>query len=234
MSKGMQQNYVNAGSLFFFSGEVASAFRNDVLTCTLYSQLAASRQHPALHTQYESWANTYISALTRFGCSIPYSFSQSLPVESEGCIWDEVRKGLCKRVVPAMVERAAGVLKDFSVFCEDPVVISTLREYTTQVISPAIYGSDSSPLSNVALQLGFVDAEPVVHLVLLSFNSTQPSSGLPFSQLFTQEKRSGNLQMTVISAEVDEQGFNRFRGEMIERLGPRREQLIKRLSEARP
>lgn len=242
MRKGTQ-NYINAGSLFFFSNEVAAAFRDDVLMCMLAGQLVASGKHQK-HKEYAAWRQTYLHTLTRLRLDTAYRNVESIPVETEGSIWTDARQELLKRVSPELVERATRILEGFSANTQDLGISALLHEQTTQLIRPArvpepdsaddVPDIETPPLSNVVLQLGFIDVQPFVHLILLSFDSHQPCNMLPFSQLFTQVNRAGNLDMTVVSVKLEQDDFSSFRTELIERLGPRREQLIKLVSEVSP
>jgi len=242
MRKGMQ-NYINAGSLFFFADEVAPTFRDDVLVCMLSGQLVASGKHQK-NEEYAAWCQTYLHTLTRLRLDTAYRDVASIPVETEGSIWTDVRQALFKRVSPELVTRASNLLEEFATNTQGQGISALLHEQTTRLIRPARMSEPESPddapdieipaLSNVVLQLGFIDVQPFVHLILLSFDSHQPCNMLPFSQLFTQVDRPGNLELTMVSVKLEQDDFSRFRADMIERLGPRREQLIKPVSEVRP
>lgn len=237
MCKGMQQRYINAGSLFFFSSGVSSSFKSDVLDCSLYSQLAASARHEKFAEPVE-WRQTYLSALTRFRCNITYREVQDAPLEYTGSLWDYTREKLASRVPLPFIEQAERTLKHFVSGTEEIAAKALFIEQTTRCLpAPMLPGSTAELASpdrqdcSITLQLGFVDVEPVLNLIILSFKSTPLAGEMPLSQLFARPDSLKNLEIATVSAELDEHGFGYFRKDLVARLGERRDQLIVDLGE---
>ncbi|GFM78700.1 hypothetical protein PSCICM_45190 [Pseudomonas cichorii] len=232
MCKGMQQSYINAGSLFFFSCGVSPSFKADVLDCSLYSQLAASAKHEKFAEPVE-WRQTYLNALTRFRCNIVYREVQDAPLEYTGSLWAYVREKLSKRVPLPLIERAECILKRFADGTEKKAVTALLAEQTTQCLPVLVLPESATEPDapgqqdcSVILQLAFVDVEPVVNLIILSFKSTPPAGELSLAQLFAELSNVKCLEIAYVSAELDEHGFGYFRKDLVARLGARRDELI--------
>ncbi|MBX8516733.1 hypothetical protein K5D69_18805 [Pseudomonas cichorii] len=236
----MQQSYINAGSLFFFSSGVSPSFMADVLDCSLYSQLAASAKHEKFVEPVE-WRQTYLNALTRFRCNIVYREVQDAPLEYAGSLWAYTREKLARRVSLSLVERAECILKRFADGTESEATTALLAEQTTHCLpvlalpepttEPDATGQQDC---SVILQLAFVDVEPVVNLIILTFKSTPPAGELPLAQLFAELGSVKGLEIAHVSAELDEHGFGYFRKDLIARMGARRDKLIVALREDEP
>ncbi|MBX8572170.1 hypothetical protein K5D36_21070 [Pseudomonas cichorii] len=240
MCKGMQQSYINAGSLFFFSSHVSPSFKADVLDCSLYSQLAASARHEKFAEPVE-WRQTYFNALSRFRCNIVYREVQNAPLEYTGSLWDYLKEKLIRRVPLPLIERAECISKRFMDGTEDEATTALLKQQTTHCL-PVLAPSESTTEPDVPgqqdcsviLQLAFVDVEPVVNLFIISFKSTTPAGELPLAHLFAELGGVKSLEIAHVSAELDEHGFGYFRKDLVARMGARRDKLIVALREDEP
>jgi hypothetical protein len=239
MRNGLRASYVNGNSLLFFAEQTSPAFQDDVLISTLYCQLAASFKHSAFSEPAE-WRQRYFDALTSFRCPIVYSDVENFPLGPDETIWARLKEMLGKRVSPALIEVAETAITHLAANAGH-AACSLLREQTVQLdpqdggvalppvthvmkpmSDPANGTEQRKELYNVVLQLGFMGATPTMNLVLVSFTSAGPVNGLPLAELFSSGAVIGNLDVAIVSAELDEDGFDYFRQNLINKLGPRR------------
>jgi hypothetical protein len=251
MGNGLRTTYVNGGSLLFFFDQNSQTFQEDVLTCTLACQLAASRKHSAF-SEFADWHKQYFDTLTSFKCPIDYQDVQSIPLEADESIWSRLQRMLAKRVSASRLAEAATAITnmannvdhDASLFlCKqtvqlDPDQGSLLLPSVVNV--PALPGgSDKVSLEtpdvyDVTLMLGFMGAAPMMSLVMISFKSCRPIKGLPLAELFSSGAVVGNLDVAIIGAELDGHDFSYLRQAIIEKLGSRREELRTKVAGLEP
>ncbi|WP_426142938.1 hypothetical protein [Pseudomonas sp. DWP3-1-2] len=215
--------YVNANSLFFFSGQSSAAFQADVLTCSLYSHLAASKKYSAFD-QVIDWRRQYFDVLTGFRCLIPHRENHTLSLEAGETPWRCLVRELGARVSPALRETAENTFIQLSSDTQSPA-LKLLEAQSIRTLS------DEPGTYDVSLQIGFCDDAPAVTLGFLSFKTTSPVAGLPLAALLTEGHISEALELSIISFEVDEHDFGYFRQALIERLGSRRDELIVKIPE---
>ncbi|WP_147466547.1 hypothetical protein [Pseudomonas cichorii] len=199
-----------------------------MLDCSLYCQLAASARHGKFVEPVE-WRQTYLNALTRLRCNIVYREVQDAPLIDKGSLWDYVREKLAMRVPLALIERAESTLKQCVDGTGDSAARTLLMEQTTHcppVDLPAGPDNKGKQECAITLQLGFIDVEPVISLIVISFKSIPPAGEMPLSQLFAQWDRVKDLDIAIVSAELDEHAFGYFRKDLVSKLGTRRDQLI--------
>jgi hypothetical protein len=224
MCKGLPLRYVNANSLLFFSGQSSPAFQADVLTCSLYSQLAASKKYSAFD-QVVDWRRQYFDVLTGFRCLISRRENHTLTLNAGETLWSCFIRELGARVSPSLRETAENTFIQLATATENPA-LKLLQAQSVRALS------DELETYDVSLQIGFCEGAPTVTLGFLSFKTTSPVAGLPLAALLTEGHISGALELAIISFDVDEHDFGYFRQALIERLGPRRDQLIVRIPEA--
>jgi len=250
MRNGLQNSYVSGNSLLFFADRASVAFKADVLTCTLSCQLAASAKGSAF-SDMAAWRQRYFNAMTLFGCSIVYRDVQHFPLKADDSVWSCLKERLDKRVSASLIESAGKVMTHLSANA-DNTAVSLLRDYTVQrcldecdmslsqratevgQTGTLTVTAEEAHVHNVSIQLGFIDAEAVVNLVLVSFKSRRPIAELPLSELFAQGTVVGDLEVAIISAELDDHRFGYFRQGLIDKLGSRRQTLVIELAEVEP
>lgn len=235
----MQRNYVNAGGLFFFAGGVAQGFIDDTLASNLSFQLMASHRNE--HEKFvagEAWRQRYLTALTQYGYGLQRDVRQSIAVTGHESLWELVRQALGQYVSAALLEQAhrslVGLhdgsddeaLKLFRAYTIGPLTVVPGAGLPRVAEDPAV-DTAQERRSSVALQLAFVDAEPVLTQLLLSFQTTSPPGLLPFLQLIDQASVPGNLETRVLTTEFDEHRYAFFRDVLLDKLGPRRSELIR-------
>lgn len=239
----MQRNYVNAGGLFFFSDQVSQGFIDDTLASNLSFQLMASK--PDEHGKFvvgEAWRERYLRALGQYGYGLRRNVRQSIAVTGHESVWELVRQGLGQYVSIALLEQGHRslvrlhdggddeALKLFRAYTISPLTVEAGAGLPRVVEDPTV----EEPRSAVALQLAFIDAKPVMTQLFLSFQTASPAGLLPFVQLIDQALIIGNLEMRVLTTELDEQRYAFFRGVFLDKLGQRRGELIKELREDVP
>jgi len=232
MSKGMQRSYVNAGGLFFISEYVSPAFEDDTLAGHLAFQLAASSRHNKFDDTVR-WRQAYMKAMTTFGSITLRRDEQSICVAEQLSVWDLVKESLNGRVSPALINRAQETLIHLQTGDADG--FEFFRERTTQ--SLAVDQSDlpvDEVTSAIALQLAFIDSEPLMTQVFISFKTTSQITGMPFAQLMEQGYIVGNLEMTLVVTELDDHHYARSRSGLLKKLGNLRQQLIFKMNEGEP
>ncbi|HEX8595475.1 MAG TPA: hypothetical protein VF682_19700 [Pseudomonas sp.] len=239
----MQDSFIDGCGLFLFSEAVSPEFKEDVLTATLYGQLAASFQHDKFG-ETQAWLHTYFSALNTFSCLIRSRDVQSVPLDINDSTWSYTATRLAKRVSPALLKRAESALKAIFKGSEASPVGKLLVAQTTQGLPleeapqpksgqliPALDDTQEKQLHNVVLLLGFIDSEPVVDMVILAFKTGLPVDEVPLSRLFEPGGNIGNLEIAVVAAELDQHGFGYLRKDLMAKLGARRDQFIVELRE---
>lgn len=217
----MQRNYVNAGGLFFFTGQVSQVFTGDTLASNLYLQLAASARHDKFE-ENEEWLQVYLAAMSRFGYGVLRRDIQSIPVAGQAPLWEMLRPELSKWVSTALVDQAQKTLVYLHGCDSDASELlkaNTVRCVTTDP-------EQNPPLCAVSLQLAFIDNESIITQVFLSFQTSSPVSALPFPQVINQALVAGNLKMTLLSSEQDASSYARLREGVLEKLGQRRAELV--------
>lgn len=227
MSKGMQRSYVNAGGLFFFSERVPPAFEDDTLAGNLAFQLGASSRHNKF-SDTAPWRHAYMNAMTTFGSITLRRDERILPVEEQVSVWDLVKQSLNGRVSPVLIQRAEETL--ICLQTSDAEGFEFFRERSTQCLTvDQSVGPVDEVKSAVALQLAFVDSEPLMTQVFISFKTTSQITGLPFVQLIEQGHIVDNLELALVTTELDEHHYARSRLGILKKLGSLRQELVFKL-----
>jgi len=251
MGNGLRKTYVNGNSLLFFFDQNSQTFEEDVLTCTLACQLAASRKHSAF-SEFTDWHKRYSGTLTSFKCPTDYHDVQSIPLEADESIWSRLQRMLAKRVTASRLAEAETAITNMAKNDDHDASLflckQTVRPDPDQgdsVLPPAAHVQsrlgdadnvtlETSEVYDVALTLGFIGAKPAMNLVLISFKSCQPIKGLPLAELFSSGAVIGNLEVVIICSELDDHDFGYVRQAIIEKLGSRREELRMKVVGAQP
>lgn len=245
MGKGTQGSHVGAGGLFFFSEAVPGAFKDDVLTSNLAFELNATIKHNKFQ-DWARWRQVYLTRLSEFGYAISRRSTQSIPVEQHQTVWSLVTHTLGQTVPTSLIEQAQSTFEYLQ--RKGGEELSLLRGYAVQELPAdrtAQLSAEPVPLGNtpaadpqtrsvVAMQLAFVDVEPVVTQVFISFKTTSPAAALPFPHLLRCEDVVGNLDVTTVTSELEDYRYARFREGFVNKLGHRRAALIVELGEVLP
>lgn len=242
----MQRNYVNAGGLFFFSDRVSQGFIDDTLASNLSFQLMASNKKE--HEKFvagEAWRQRYLAAMSQYGYGLRRDVRQSIAVTGHESVWASALQALGQYVSPELLEQGRHSLARLHDGSDDEA-LKLLRAYTVSPLTvepgaglpqaaehPALDAAEE-PRSAVALQLAFIDSKPLMTQLFLSFQTTSPVGLLPFMQLIDQASVIGNLEMRVLTTELDERRYAFFRGVFLDKLGQRRGELIRELREDVP
>lgn len=239
----MKRNYVNAGALFFFNREVPSYFVNDALASNLLYQLGASAEQDGF-VDAAAWRNEYLRLMLDFEQVIPRRDVQSLPLHGSDSLWAVVKDKLGPWVSPTQITQAEHVFTHLQ--SGDSAALKLLQQYTTQKLNdqadapglahsvPAVTPETTDALHTVVLQLVFVDKEPILTQVFLSFTSTSPLTSLPLLPFIQQETVVGNLELSIYGVELDEDSYSDIRQTVLEQLGVYRNELIIGLDEVEP
>jgi hypothetical protein len=236
MGNGMQRSYVSAGSLVIFEGQVCPGLEHDVLTSTLALQLGATNKHDRF-SGHKNWFETYLTMMSVFGYEISRRDVQSVPLPGQGLVWDSWKVVLTQWLSAAAVEQVgqafvqlqdgeARALELFQSFSRRLAMVNGI-----QATSPPVSLAANEPLAGVSLQLIFVHSKPIVTQVFISFKASCSNSALPSLHELTHENIVGNLELALLTAELDEARFNRVRDGLLKKLGPRRTDLVIRLSD---
>lgn len=232
MSKGMQRSYVNAGGLFFFSERVSPAFEDDTLAGHLAFQLGASSKHDKFNDT-APWRQAYMNAMTTFGSITLRRDEQSIPVEEHVSVWDLVKQSLNGRVSPALIQRAEETLIGLQASNADGFEFFQERSMQSLTVDQTVQPVDEVR-STVALQLAFIDSEPLMTQVFISFKTTSQITGLPFVQLIENGHIVDNLELAVVTTELDDHHYARSRSGILKKLGSLRQELVFKLGEVGP
>lgn len=236
MGNGMQRNYVSAGSLVVIEGQVSPGFEHDVLTSTLALQLGATNKHDRF-SGHKNWFETYLAMMSLFGYDVSHRDVRSIPLPEQGLVWDSLKVVLTRWVSAAAVEQVGhAFLQLRNGEARAPEVFQSFTRRLamidgTQAISPPVCIAVNEPLASVSLQLIFVHSEPIVTQVFISFKASCANSALAGVHEVTHENIVGNLELALVTAELEDARFNRMRESLMKKLGTRRTDLVIRLSE---
>lgn len=245
MSKGLQRSYVNAGGLFFFGDEVSSAFEEDVLSSCLFYQLGASVKHDKF-SEAVAWRSFYLSAMSKFGHDLLRRQVETIPVAGEDGVWSLVRSELSKKVSPQLIERAEISLAQLQKHNSEASQILKANALRRTVaddrdsVPPAMQTPSAVPSPNpvsrvssvCSLQLGFVDKEPLLTQVFVSFEASYPLADESCFQLLLQANVASNLELMTVTTELNSERYTSIREGIQEKLGARRSELVCRIEEA--
>ena len=248
MGTGMQRSYVNAGGLFFYSAQASASFVDDTLSSQLVMQLNASIKHDKF-SERSQWLGAYSGVMGALGYLPLYSESQSMTTEGSASVWDLIIDKLRTRVSSALMEQAQrtleslrtendafALLRTYSVkdleAANGQAMHGSLGDRAQGVAEPVVQKANES-LCSIALQLVFVDKEPLLTQVFISFQTLRPAIDVPLLQLITQEQVAGLFELSIVTSQLDEHHYERYREGLVKKLGSRRAELIIRLGEER-
>ncbi|MDY7567847.1 hypothetical protein QN400_17200 [Pseudomonas sp. RTC3] len=247
MRNGMQDAYVNAGSVVLFDDGVGHSFKEDVLDAQLYIQLAASKKYSKF-AEFEAWRTTYFAAMATFGWIVSGRKYDSHPIEKDELFepWSWIERELDDRVPASLIAHAKRVLVPGPERVLNPPAQLLLGENTLQSepwqaeVNERLSGDISAhvlqippatQLFSVVLQLSFVHAAPSMSSVLISFKTVEPIEPQSFLLTFDPDRIVGNIAVASYSAELLDIRYAQFREPFITALGGRRTSMILRLED---
>lgn len=244
---GMQDVYVNAGSVVFFDDTVSHSFKEDVLDSQLYVQLAASKKYSKF-AEFEAWRTTYLTAMATFGWIVSDRKYDSHPIAKDELFepWSWIERELDGCVPASLVAHAKRVLVPGPERFQDPAARLLLGENTLQsepwqadvnesfsgdISAHALKVPPATQLFSVVLQLSFVHAASLMTSVLISFKTVEPIEPQLLLRTFDPDRIVGNIAIASCSVEVSDIRYAQFREPFITALGARRTSMILRLED---
>jgi hypothetical protein len=232
VNQGTIEGYINAGCVVFMSAACSDQQKKDVMDCTLYTQLAASKRHSRFDAALD-WRHTWLAALNRFGWAVRSHDSRSLPAADvgRGTVWDWLDKQL-----PVFIPKA--LFSEGAVFATRSVKGHPDQPAVAMLDRQVIETSSEDPASGVskrkiALQLAVSGPASGLGLIVLSFTTRQPSSAELLVEVFNPEEVLGNIEMAFYSAHVMDIVYAQFREKINQALNDRRADRVCALQEAR-
>jgi hypothetical protein len=233
VNQGTIEGHINAGCVVFMSAACSEQQKKDVMDCTLYTQLAASKRHSRFDAALE-WRHTWLAALNRFGWAVRSHDSRSLPAADagQGTVWDWLEKQLPSFMPNALFSQGAAFAKGAVEARPDQPAVAMLNRQAIEI------SSSEDPVSGVserkiALQVAVCGPTTGLGLVVLSFTTRQPPNGELLAEVFDPKKVLGNIEMAFYSAHVMEIVYAQFREKIAQALDDRRADGVCALQEAR-
>lgn len=222
MDLGLKDITVNAGCLLFFEGITNARDKSDVLDCTLYVQLAASKKHHKFNA-FDDWRDTWLAASLRFGWHLSDSESinqSAMSWPSDATVWDWIKHALPQFINASDVSQGEVIARQRYHQNPDQPAVSLLSEQVLQ------RSETESGLTTVALQLGFVGPMSTLSLVQLNFTSRQPLKADFLFQPMVPNDVVGNVGLTFYSMQLVDRAYAQFRGHFNAALTQRRPALV--------
>ena len=232
MNQGTIEGYINAGCVVFMSAACSDQQKKDVMDCTLYTQLAASKRHSRFDAALD-WRHTWLAALNRFGWAVRSHDSRSLPAAEVGR--GTVLEWLDKQL-PTFIPKA--LFSEGAVFATHSVKEHPDQPAVAMLNRQVIETSSEDPASGmserkIALQLAVCEPATGLGLIVLTFTTRQPLSGELLVEVFNPKEVQGNIEMAFYSAHMMEIVYAQFREKINQALNDRRAGLVCALQEAR-
>lgn len=241
----MRQGYVNAGGVFIFTDVLPASFEMDVLASNLYIQSGKSIRNVRSAGSHQ-WRQAYTQAMVSFGYIVTRCEDESISVCPETSTWQTIKARLLKHVSEARIDDVKHILDGLAqTNPKASEVLSThalhglqsdgsdclpVSKMTNEQRDPEFAEAGSCPpLVTVSLLLSFAAAAPVINLVFLSFATVASQKPPGLSQLLESACPVGQLELSIVSAELDELSYDRFRPAIVQQLGSRLEEQLVRL-----
>jgi hypothetical protein len=227
--------YANAGHIVFFADDVSKSFKDDVLSSSLYLQLAASNKYSRFD-DFNAWCSLYVDAMPRFGWVLTGQNSYRHAVEGEASftVWNQITHRLGGKVSAGFFDKVSRFLVDQEAAEEVNAAILLFRDHAVSVRSAAPEAQAGAGEASLSLMFSFVSCEHWVTSVLLAFKTTETVGRNLLSQVFPGEKMVGDLAVEVISAQISEHHYRRVRERLNRELGARKQALILRFDGGSP
>jgi hypothetical protein len=227
MGQGLKDVTVNAGCLLFFGDTANAGDRDDIVDCTLYAQLAASKKYPKF-SEYEHWRKTWLAASLRFGWVLKDNETISHPITDMpvGTVWDWITQALPVFINASDIKQGEALARQSYQQHPDQRAVSLFAE---QVLHSN--GDANSPNTTVAVQLGFVGPMSTLTLIQLNFTSHQPLKADFLFEPIVPNDIVGNVELTFYSMQLMDWVYAQFREKFAIALKDRRSELVCPLKE---
>lgn len=213
--------YVNARDFIMFDRRVDSTVKSDILSSTLYTQLAADNKVPSV-SDYSRWRQTYLDAMTTFGWRLSTSKAYShAPDTSVGFnVWTLITDIFARSCVTRLPDAASGL----AALASPLLAQMRQREGTARIAHTTPIG-----LSSQQVQVSFVSAEHILYSVLVSINTTQPLDDDPLLKSLDPALIVGAIDVMFFSAELLDIHYEMYRDAFESALAERKKTLTVRI-----
>lgn len=226
-----------------FADTVTGCFEEDVLASNLYIQSGKSIRN-ARFVGGHKWRQLHTQAMVSFGYTVIRYEDESLALCPETSPWQAIKDRLLKHVSEAAIDDAKYTLDALA--NTHPKACEVLRIHALHGVpsngsvclppSPVTDAQRTSALTEaavcpalvtVSLLLSFAAAAPVINLAFLSFKTALAATPPGISQLLEAGCPVGQLELSLVTAELDDIAYSRFRPAIVQQLGSRLdEQLV--------
>lgn len=214
MTQEAVETYMNDGLLMIFAAPMEPGLKRDVMDCSLYAQLAATRQFSKF-SHYRDWRATLIKALAAFGwLRLDLADKQGTTGETVA-IADVLRELLPDALSEWRGERLDKLLASLlnttgnqpaNALVERCVAVSSNKresEHATQ--------AEAQSVTSVVLQIGFVLPSREMVLLCVAFDTLEAVGVNPFAQRLTTSQLLGDLRSFAFVGVLDDLRYGQFR-----------------------
>jgi hypothetical protein len=203
--------FVDEGTLLTLCPDVPELQRQDLLSSTLFGQLAASKLF-SRKVQPMEWYKKYFETLGTVGWRFDTSALEPLRPQSEMFTIEEIVMGLLKQKTSegeyALAQETMHSLRDLP--DADPRVI--------------VFNDSTHSEYSVNIQVGVQRAEAMVNVGVV-FTTSQELKSVFHEKLETKRLKDG-IRAIVQVATLDEEVYSQVRESVVKKLGAKREELI--------
>lgn len=231
--------YVNAGHIMYVANGVHDSFKDDVLSSSLYLQLAATHKHSRFD-DFNAWRSVYVDAMPRFGW-VPtgqWLNRQAAEGETSFTVWNQISNRFDGRLAAGFADEVGRVFVNQEAGKEANKDVGAglllFRDHAVSVQTKSTAEQASVEETSLSLIFSLVSSEHLVTSVFLGFKTTEPLEKNGLSQRFQTEKLIGDLTVEMVCAEISEHHYRRVRERLNAELGARKQELIMRLDGGRP
>lgn len=219
-------DYVCAGSLLSFAPSLSAIERDDILSSTLYMQLASNKKYSALNS-FSEWSDTYVLLLKRLGYDVSgpheYSFFSSAAHREVrfACV---IKATLGPLLLPEALAHLDQLMQR----------LGTHGEALERLARGAVKSRDSSEggdaqVNRVTVQVGSVNKVAELRLVTVNLVTCEPVEANLFNQTFVMSRIVGKIEVQYVVAQLGEDYAQVSRAQVLHILGGRREEEIEQL-----
>jgi hypothetical protein len=231
----MSDIIVNAGCMLFFAKDITHDLKKDVLACTLYTQLAATKQYSRFN-ETKAWEERHLLAMNRFGwmMSASETFSHSAQSGMPASLWTWIEHTLPSFMPTNAIAEAQACARQIYVANPGQRGFALFTCQVAAACGSSTEGSAVAPdmaqrpeaKTKVVMQLGFVDSTAQLSLVTLCFSRRGPfTSGFLFEPI-NGDDIVGNLELTFRALRLQGVVYSQFRNPIDEKLQGRRDALM--------
>ena len=220
MDDGMCSACVSAGHVLFFAGGVSKQQKEDVISASLYIQLATLDKY-LKYDDFDEWNNKCKKLMTLSGWLSLRENSQHYMCDGQAPVQlDKALLTLLEASVPATL------LAHLRKFLADPPALSGGQAALTLLSEYAMDSRPDTDQASLSLQISFVDAESMITTVFLSSKMLMPNNQVDLCAHFAAERTNGSLDITVVRMEFVERQYRRVRGRILAEVGAVKNTLV--------